>query len=176
MDERIDPRSMEAMKTFGSSLEDADDKFKSLERRMTKFNRDMDTVRARTTDFSQSWKDMSKVDAFKDATKSIDEFQNSLEGVKRVQQEAGPPQMGQLQPRPVEPRATPAQPMGGPMQRTEAESVNRVDIGTIRIDVSGVTDKTDKEKLAKDISNRVAKELRSKMGGPMSSGGYNRGG
>tara|TARA_R110002110_G_C13023354_1_gene678097 strand:+ start:172 stop:570 length:399 start_codon:yes stop_codon:yes gene_type:complete len=52
---------------------------------------------------------------------------------------------------------------------------NRVDIGTIRIDVSGVTDKTDKQKLAEDISARVSKALQSKMGGPLSTGGYNRG-
>ena len=56
------------------------------------------------------------------------------------------------------------------------QPAQRVEIGTIRIDVSGVTDKTDKDKLARDISQRVARDLKSKMGGPLSSGGYNRGG
>ena len=56
------------------------------------------------------------------------------------------------------------------------QAAQRVEIGTSRIDVSGVTDKTDKEKLARDISQRVSRELKSKMGGPLSSSGYNRGG
>lgn len=56
------------------------------------------------------------------------------------------------------------------------QPAQRVEIGTIRIDVSGVTDKTDKDKLARDISQRVARDLKSKMGGPLSSSGYNRGG
>ena len=62
-----------------------------------------------------------------------------------------------------------------PTAPTTEGTTNRVDIGTIRIDVSGVTDKTDKQKLAEDISARVSKSLQSKMGGPLSTGGYNRG-
>ena len=62
-----------------------------------------------------------------------------------------------------------------PTTPTTEGATNKVDIGTIRIDVSGVTDKTDKQKLAEDISARVTKSLQSKMGGPLSTGGYNRG-
>tara|TARA_R100000008_G_scaffold83154_1_gene68192 strand:- start:1870 stop:2400 length:531 start_codon:yes stop_codon:yes gene_type:complete len=175
MEERIDPRSIDAMKTFGTSLEDADDKFKALERRMTKFNQDMDTIRARTTDFGQSMKDIGQADSFKDATKSVNEFHDSLKNVQRIQQETNPAQMNQVAPKMVEPRAVPTEALGTPMERAPTESVNKVEINTIRIDVSGVTDKTDKDKLARDISNRVTKELKSKMGGPLSSGGYNRG-
>ena len=46
----------------------------------------------------------------------------------------------------------------------------------LRIDVSGVTDKTDKQKLAKEISTMVTKELRSKMGGSLTQSGFNRSG
>ena len=46
----------------------------------------------------------------------------------------------------------------------------------LKIDVSGVTDKTDKQKLAKEISTMVTKELRSKMGGSLTQSGFNRSG
>ncbi len=158
MDEKIDPRSVEAMKTFRMEIENAQDKFKLLEKRMGNFNRDMDTVRARTSDFTKGFKEMGKTDAFKDANKSLDGFHNSLKEVKKLQKETNTAQMGGQQSRGM-----------------QSGTTNKVEIGTIKIDVSGVTDKTDKEKLAKDISKMVARELKSKMGGPLSSGGYNRG-
>ena len=46
----------------------------------------------------------------------------------------------------------------------------------LKIDVSGVTDKTDKQKLAKEIGTMVTKELRSKMGGSLVRSGFNRSG
>ena len=46
----------------------------------------------------------------------------------------------------------------------------------LRIDVSGVTDRTDKRALAKEISAMVTKELRTKIGGPLSQSGFNRSG
>ena len=46
----------------------------------------------------------------------------------------------------------------------------------LRIDVSGVTDKTDKKALAKEISAMVTKELRTKMGGSLTQSGFNRSG
>mgnify|MGYP003140713828 CR=1 FL=1 len=152
MEEKIDPRSVDAMKSFAASLEEADNKFKSLERRMSKFNTDMDTIRARTSDFGQSMKEMTRVESFETS-----------------------PQMNAAQASSATATPAPVAPASNPMARGPSDSVSKVEIGTIRIDVSGVTDKTDKEKLARDISNRVAKELKSKMGGPMSSGGYNRG-
>ena len=163
------------MKTFGASLEDADDKFKSLERSMSQFNKDMDTIRARTADFGQSWKDMSKVDAFKDANQSINDFNDNLQQAQRAQNETNPMQMGQNQAAGMRDNTTVNQTTPSPMERTAAENVSKVEIGTIRIDVSGVTDRTDKERLAQEISRQVTKELKSKMGGPLSGGGYNRG-
>jgi hypothetical protein len=46
----------------------------------------------------------------------------------------------------------------------------------LRIDVSGVTDKTDKRQLAKEISAMVMKEVRAKMGGPLNTSGFSRSG
>ena len=46
----------------------------------------------------------------------------------------------------------------------------------LRIDVSGVTDRSDKKALAKEISAMVQKELRSKMGGPLNQSGFSRSG
>jgi len=175
MDEKIDPRSVEAMKTFRMEVEKAQDKFKLLEQRMGTFNRDMDTVRVATSDFTKGWKEMGKTDAFKDASKSLDEFHNNLKEVKKLQKETNPPQINNQQSRATQTRTTEAPTNNIAQQRSAQETTNRVEIGTIKIDVSGVTDRTDKEKLAKDISRMVAKELKSKMGGPLSSGGYNRG-
>ena len=167
MDEKIDPRSVEAMKTFRMEVEKAQDKFKLLEQRMGTFNRDMDTVRVATSDFTKGWKEMGKTDAFKDASKSLDEFHNNLKEVKKLQKETNPPQINNQQSRATQTRTTEAPTNNIAQQRSAQE--------TTKIDVSGVTDRTDKEKLAKDISRMVAKELKSKMGGPLSSGGYNRG-
>jgi|TARA_R100000479_G_C6387022_1_gene203418 hypothetical protein len=46
----------------------------------------------------------------------------------------------------------------------------------LKIDVSGVTDKTDKKALAKEISAMVTKELKSKIGGSLTQSGFNRSG
>ena len=65
-----------------------------------------------------------------------------------------------------------------PAQPQAAEPVGmsqNVTINTLRIDVSGVTDRSDKRALAREISEMVTKELRAKMGGPLSTSGLNRG-
>ena len=46
----------------------------------------------------------------------------------------------------------------------------------LRIDVSGVTDRSDKRALAKEISEMVTKEVRSKLGGSLTQSGFNRSG
>ena len=58
---------------------------------------------------------------------------------------------------------------GGASQETNV-TVN------LKIDVSGVTDKTDKRALAKEISAMVTKELKSKIGGSLTQSGFNRSG
>jgi ABC-type transporter Mla subunit MlaD len=58
---------------------------------------------------------------------------------------------------------------GGASQETNV-------IVNLKIDVSGVTDKTDKRALAKEISAMVTKELKSKIGGSLTQSGFNRSG
>jgi len=56
-----------------------------------------------------------------------------------------------------------------------ASSTTNVTVN-LKIDVSGVTDKTDKRALAREIGAMVSKELRTKMGGSMTQSGFNRSG
>ena len=73
-----------------------------------------------------------------------------------------------------------------PMQQATAEGVAPTPAGgasqqnnvtvNLKIDVSGVTDKTDKKALAKEISAMVTKELKSKIGGSLTQSGFSRSG
>jgi hypothetical protein len=63
-------------------------------------------------------------------------------------------------------------PIGGTQTPEEQSGVTV----NLRIDVSGVTDKSDKRQLAREISTMVMKEMRSKMGGPLNTSGFNRSG
>jgi len=73
-----------------------------------------------------------------------------------------------------------------PMQQSMGETASTVAGGgvnqetnvtvNLKIDVSGVTDKTDKRTLAKEISAMVTKELKSKIGGSLTQSGFNRSG
>lgn len=155
VDEQLDPKTVEAMKTFRMEADSANEIFRKLERHMGNFTRKMNMANVRTMDFADSWKAVGKVDALASANKSLDAFQKKVAEVQKIDVNTADKAKA----------VTPT---------TEA-TTNRVDIGTIRIDVSGVTDKTDKQKLAEDISARVSRSLQSKMGGPLSTGGYNRG-
>ena len=68
--------------------------------------------------------------------------------------------------------STERKPTGGAVAQ---ESQSNVTIN-LNIDVSGVTDRSDKRALAKEISAMVQKELRSKMGGPLNQSGFSRSG
>ena len=68
--------------------------------------------------------------------------------------------------------STERKPIGGAAAQ---ESQANVTIN-LKIDVSGVTDRTDKRALAKEISAMVQKELRSKVGGPLNQSGFSRSG
>lgn len=158
VEDKIDPKSLEAMKIFTMETDKANDKFKKLEQHMSKFTRDMNMANVRTLDFARNWKAMSKIDAFANANKSLNQMNQSMKDFTAVRKGADTQQ--------ASPRAT---------ETVLPEQSSKVEIGTLRIDVSGVTDKTDKEKLARDISQRVTRALKTQTGGPVSSGGYNRG-
>jgi len=150
VDGDIDPRTVEAMKVFRMETENANEVFRKLERHMNAFTNRLNIANVRTVDFARGWKDMRDI-------------QLELPDVNTGR-------AADIPERPATKEATP----GNTGARQELP-VNRVDIGTIRIDVSGVTDKTDKQKLADEISQKVAKSLQSSMGGPLTNSGYNRG-
>ena len=150
VDGDIDPRTVEAMKVFRMETENANEVFRKLERHMNSFTNRLNIANVRTVDFARGWKDMR-------------DMQLELPDVNTGR-------AADIPERPTTKEATP----GNTRARQELP-VNRVDIGTIRIDVSGVTDKTDKQKLADEISQKVAKSLQSSMGGPLTNSGYNRG-
>ena len=158
VEDKIDPRSVEAMKIFRMETDKVNDKFKKLEQHMSKFTRDMNMANVRTMDFARNWKAMSKIDAFANANKSLNQMNQSMKDFTAVKKGAN---------------TQPAAPVA--REPAPIEQASKVDIGTLRIDVSGVTDKTDKEKLARDISQRVTRALKTQTGGPVSSGGFNRG-
>ena len=68
--------------------------------------------------------------------------------------------------------STERKPIGGTATQ---ESQSNVTVN-LKIDVSGVTDRTDKKALAKEISAMVTKELRTKIGGPLNQSGFSRSG
>ena len=149
VDGNIDPKTVEAMRTFRVEAENANEVFRKLERHMNKFTRKMNMANVHTMDFQKNLRDIQRMKL------DVPDHKTSKQGEKRKTK--APPERDEK-----------------PKSKQEAP-VTRVEIGTIRIDVSGVTDKTDKQKLAEDISTKVARELKSKMGGQLSNGGYYRG-
>ena len=112
----------------------------------------MKALQAQMDKFSKSM-EMTKVNST-DLTASLKNMEKSQPFQQMME---GPVQQGQLA-------------GGGGGGQSNNVTVN------LRIDVSGVTDKTDKQKLAKEISTMVTKELRSKMGGSLTQSGFNRSG
>lgn len=112
----------------------------------------MKALQAQMDKFSKSM-EMTKVNST-DLTASLKNMEKSQPFQQMME---GPVQQGQLA-------------GGGGGSQSNNVTVN------LRIDVSGVTDKTDKQKLAKEISTMVTKELRSKMGGSLTQSGFNRSG
>ena len=72
-------------------------------------------------------------------------------------------------------QTTTAAPVAGAASAVAAANTSNVTVN-LKIDVSGVTDKTDKRALAREIGAMVSKELRTKMGGSMTQSGFNRSG
>ena len=102
---------------------------------------------------------MGAAQPFQQMEESIKEVQSGLEKSMKS------PQMTQRS-------MSERRPIGGTQAPEEQGNVTV----NLRIDVSGVTDKSDKRQLAKEISTMVMKEMRSKMGGPLNTSGFNRSG
>ena len=158
VDGNIDPRSVEAMEKFKTYSKEAQQNMQALQQQMDKFTDSMSMTKSHSTDLTESLRNLSNTQPFQQMEESIKEVQTGLEKtMNRTQQPA-----------------TRAAPEGRPAIGTNPEQ-NNVTVN-LRIDVSGVTDKTDKKNLAKEISTMDTKELRSKLGGSMTQSGFNRSG
>mgnify|MGYP003141384905 CR=1 FL=1 len=158
VDGEIDPRSVDAMEKFKNYSKEAQQNMQSLQQQMDKFTNSMSMTKMHTKDLTESLRNIGNTQPFQQMEESIKEVQSGLEQtMNRAQAPAGPANRE---------RITPV---------NEGASAPNVTIN-LKIDVSGVTDKTDKRTLAKEISAMVTKELRTKMGGSLTQSGFNRSG
>ena len=158
VDGNIDPRSVEAMEKFKEYSKEAQQNMQALQQQMDKFTSSMAMTKSHTNDLTESLRNISNTAPFEQMEESIKEVQNGLEQtMNRTQKPAG---RNIPEKRPV---------------AAEAAEQNNVTVN-LKIDVSGVTDKSDKKALAKEISNMVTKELRTKLGGSLTQSGFSRSG
>ena len=159
VDGDIAPRSVDAMDKFKQYSQEASQNMKNLQQQMDKFTNSMAMTKTHTTDLRESLRQMGAAKPFQQMEESIKEVQSGLEKSMKS------PQMTQRS-------MSERRPIGGTQAPEEQSNVTV----NLRIDVSGVTDKSDKRQLAKEISTMVMKEMRSKMGGPLNTSGFNRSG
>jgi hypothetical protein len=158
VDGQIDPRSVEAMENFKNYSKEAQQNMQSLQQQMDKFTNSMAMTKGHTQDLTEALRNIGNTQPFQQMEESIKEVQSGLEQTMNRTQSP----VNNMNREPVNAVA-------------QANSTPDVTVN-LRIDVSGVTDKTDKKALAKEISNMVTKELRSKMGGSLTQSGFNRSG
>jgi len=158
VDGNIDPKSVEAMENFKRYAEESQQSMKALQQTMDKFTASMAMTKTHTTDLRESLRQMGAAEPFKQMEDSIKEVQTGLEKTKTRSQSPTAQRVDERRAAPIE---------------TEASGNVTVNL---RIDVSGVTDRTDKRKLANEISAMVTKELRTKIGGPLTNSGFSRSG
>ena len=158
VDGQIDPRSVEAMENFKNYSKEAQQNMQSLQQQMYKFTNSMAMTKGHTQDLTEALRNIGNTQPFQQMEESIKEVQSGLEQTMNRTQSP----VNNMNREPVN-------------AATQAASSPDVTVN-LRIDVSGVTDKTDKKTLAKEISNMVTKELRSKMGGSLTQSGFNRSG
>jgi|TARA_R100001510_G_scaffold57020_1_gene63828 ppGpp synthetase/RelA/SpoT-type nucleotidyltranferase len=158
VDGEIDPRSVEAMEKFKNYSKEAQQNMQSLQQQMDKFTNSMSMTKGHTQDLTEALRNIGNTQPFQQMEESIKEVQSGLEQTMNRTQ-------------------SPVNNMNREPINTATQATSAPDITVnLRIDVSGVTDKTDKKTLAKEISNMVTKELRSKMGGSLTQSGFNRSG
>jgi len=158
VDGQIDPRSVEAMENFKNYSKEAQQNMQSLQQQMDKFTNSMAMTKGHTQDLTEALRNIGNTQPFQQMEESIKEVQSGLEQTMNRTQ-------------------SPVNNMNREPVNTVAQANSTPDVTVnLRIDVSGVTDKTDKKALAKEISNMVTKELRSKMGGSLTQSGFNRSG
>jgi len=154
VDEKIDTGTMESMKRFSEFSEKSRNNMRSLREEIQEFNKVMNAAHSTTDSLRESLRQMSNVQPAQPITEALEAERTTATTNARI---ANTPTPAQSQV---------AEPVG---------MSQNVTINTLRIDVSGVTDRSDKRALAREISEMVTKELRAKMGGPLSTSGLNRG-
>jgi hypothetical protein len=154
VDEKIDTGTMESMKRFSEFSEKSRNNMRSLREEIQEFNKVMNAAHSTTDSLRESLRQMSNVQPAQPITEALEAERTTATTNARI---ANAPTPAQSQA---------AEPVG---------MSQNVTINTLRIDVSGVTDRSDKRALAREISEMVTKELRAKMGGPLSTSGLNRG-
>lgn len=158
VDGQIDPRSVEAMENFKNYSKEAQQNMQSLQQQMDKFTNSMAMTKGHTQDLTEALRNIGNTQPFQQMEESIKEVQSGLEQTMNRTQ-------------------SPVNNMNREPANATTQATSSPDVTVnLRIDVSGVTDKTDKKALAKEISNMVTKELRSKMGGSLTQSGFNRSG
>jgi hypothetical protein len=155
----IEPKSVEAMENFKRYAEESNQSMKSLQQQMDKFTNSMAMTKVHSTDLRESLRQMTGAEPFKQMEDSIKEVQSGLEKTLNPRTDGSPLKRG-------------TEPTGMTNANPEASNVTV----NLRIDVSGVSDRSDKRALAKQISEMVTKEVRSKLGGSLSQSGFSRSG
>jgi hypothetical protein len=155
----IEPKSVEAMENFKRYAEESNQSMKSLQQQMDKFTNSMAMTKSHSTDLRESLRQMTGAQPFKQMEESIKEVQTGLEKTLNPKSNGKPMS-----------RAT--EPAGFAKNNDDVANVTV----NLRIDVSGVTDRSDKRALAKEISEMVTKEVRSKLGGSLTQSGFSRSG
>jgi len=156
VDGDIDPKSVEAMENFKRYAEESQQSMKTLQQTMDKFTASMAMTKTHTTDLRESLRQIGTTEPFKQMEDSIKGVQTGLEKTKTRNQNPTAQRVDERR-----------------VTDTEEQDTSNVTVN-LRIDVSGITDKTDKRKLAKEISAMVTQELRTKMGGPTVNSGFSR--
>ena len=154
VDDKIDTGTMESMKRFSEFSEKSRNNMRSLREEIQEFNKVMNAAHSTTDTLRESLRQMSNTKPAEPLSEALEAERSTATTNARVANPVTPP------------RNQPAEPAG--MNQS-------VTINTLRIDVSGVTDRSDKRALAREICEMVTKELRAKMGGPLSTSGLNRG-
>lgn len=191
----VDKRTLDMMKAFNEESEKAKKLFNELSNETMRFNEQASNAHVEATKMSDAFSKMAKIPAFEEAQASFADIKDTMKEVKKDMQnmsesfkspmkeevrkdmkEMKESFKSQQVRQTITPTTRREEPERRMERREEAKSMtSTVNIQTLRIDVSGVTDKTDKRRLAEDISKMVSTELKRKMGGPMSNTGYDRG-
>jgi|TARA_R100000482_G_scaffold60741_1_gene22242 hypothetical protein len=152
MDENLDPRTVDSMRRFAEYSDDSTKNMTRLRDELSGFNRIMNVSHTRTRDLREALRQMQSIEPMRNVQGVLEEAQQTA--------------------------FRPPQQIDRPMQTQPAGSVEQnqnVNIGAIKIDVSGITDRSDKKKLAEELGAMVSKQLRSKMGGSLQNSGVSRG-